>query len=808
MLESAKQRGHLKAALQPSAGDIRAELNAIGAHKRFARSDRMCQFLRFIVEQKLAGNNVNEQLIAINVFGRSAGFDSGNDTIVRTQAVDLRKRLEEYYQATPDARVRISVPKGGYNPTFVWVDPINVNGSGNASQIAPPPDTPQTIPVNADAPAIPALEPTPLRRQPRSGLDWKIPTAATLLLVASAIAMFFWHSRPPARLSGNHTVVLADFANSTGERVFDGTLKQALTIQLEQSPFLNVLSDSKIAATLKLMNRPANERLTQQIAREICERTNSNAAIEASIANVGTPYLIAIKAVNCESGETLASAEVTAKNRDLVLNGLKTAAIQLRQKLGESLASIQKFNNPLDTVTTSSLDALKAYSEGARLIKEGGEGDGIPYFQRSVELDPNFAGAYLALGTFYANSGEIGLAQTNLRRAFELRDRVTQHERLIIMATYYLVVTGELEKSLAISRQWARTYPKDVIAHIDLSAEYGLMGDYEKAAAEGEEAIRIDPDNFKDYGDPFGDYLALNRLDKAKALLEQAQARGLDAALAFPEYTLALLEGNEAKAREKLSVAKGQRWIEDAVLSSASDTEAYHGRLTNARELSAEAVDAAERNGARESAAMWKVNEALREAEFGNAARARQNARAAMGAGGNRDVDALAALALARAGDSAQADKILKRLDAQFPLNSLLQRYWFPTVRAAMELNRGNAAAAIQALEGKTAYELGCPEPFNLGPMYPVYVRGLAFLKAKQPQRAAGQFKNILVHRGIVLNFPIGALAHVQLARALAMSGDTAGARDEYQNFFALWRDADSDIPILQSARLECARLP
>jgi len=394
-----------------------------------------------------------------------------------------------------------------------------------------------------------------------------------------------------------------------------------------------------------------------------------------------------------------------------------------------------------------------------------------------------------------------------MRKAFELRDRVTEDERPGIMANYYLVVTGELEKSLQMLRQCARIHPEDKIVHVNLSAEYSMMGDYEQCAAEGRQAIRLDPDNFDDYGNTVGCYYSAGRRDEAKDLIGQARARGFDSAVGFSAYLLAFLEGDEVEMRREVKSAKGQRWIENAVLSSASDTEAYHGRLRKARELSAEAVDSAERNGAKEAAALWKVNEALREAEFGEAARAREYAKAAMATGSDRDVGVLTALALARAGEAAEAEKILPRLDAQFPLDSLLQHYWLPTVRAAIQLDRGNAEAALEGLQGKTAYELGNPEQFSLGPMYPVYVRGEAYLKARREQDAAEQFKKIIEHPGVIVNFPLGSLAHLQLARALARSGDSAGGRREYQDFFALWKDADPDIPILKAARAEYAKL-
>ncbi len=797
----------MKPAVQPSPADVREELNAICAHKRFVRSGRLCQFLRFVVEQKLLGNRVNEQLIGVNVFGRRAGYDSGNDTIVRTEAVDLRRRLEDYYGDKPRARVRISVIKGSYNPTFTWVDESDGNEPASNAVLFPEIAEPAAQ-ISGKQAIIPA-ESLPVTGQkrfvPRLGI---VVSAGFLLAGIVVVGLFLWRSRPSTRLTEQDTIVLADFVNTTGESVFDGTLKQALATQLKQSPFVNVLSDAKVAATLKFMNQPTNERLTQQIAREVCQRTNSKVLLAGSIGSAGTGYVIRLRALNCQPGDTLASAESQARNRDAVIDELQAIANQLRRKLGESLPSIAKFNKPLSLATTSSLEALKAFSDGFRLTRDTGDVEAIPYYKRAIDLDPNFAEAYANLGTIYRNLNQTSLVQVNFRKAFELRDRVSERERFFIEGLYYGTVTGELENAIQTYTQWAQTYPAADTPHIDLGAYYGALGQYEKAAAQTREALRRTPREVTSYGNLMACYISLNRLDEAKATYEQAQAQKLDTSfLRQTKYLAAFLQGDEAVMRAQIAWAMGKPGVEDIFLSAQSDTEAFQGRLGKARELSTQAADSAKRNDAKETAAIYYVNAALREVEFGNAASARQNARAALNLSTGRDVRLIVALALARTSGFAEPRKILDEFNQQFPLDTMLQHYWLPTIQAALELDRGNAHRAIEVLHTTSEYDLGTPFQFPIGTMYPVYVRGLAYLKAKQPQPAATQFRNILEHRGITENFPLGALAHVQLARALVMSGDVGGGRKEYQDFFSLWKDADPDIPILKEAKNEYAKL-
>jgi eukaryotic-like serine/threonine-protein kinase len=641
------------------------------------------------------------------------------------------------------------------------------------------------------------------------GRDWKIVAAVSVFAVAAVIAGgFYFRSRSANHLRAKDAVVVADFANTTGDSVFEGTLKQALAIQLEQSPFLNVLADRKINATLKLMNRAPNERITQDVAREICIRTNSKALLSGSIASIGSQYLIGLKAVNCQTGDTLASGEATAENREKVLNALGDLGNQLRQKLGESLTSVEKYNKPLDEATTSSLEALKAFTEGRRLQNEKGDAEGIPYHKRALELDPNFARAYAALGVCYSNLNQPRLAADNLKKAYGLRERVSERERFYIEATYYGFVTGEVEKANQSYAQLVGAYPEDFAAHTNLGNNLNLLGQYEKAIAETRLSLQIAPGGVA-YNNLIISYLALNRPDEAKTVFQEAQTRKLDITYVhLARYYLGFLQGDASAMQEQAAWAMDKPGVEDWMFSIQSDTEAYSGRLAKARDYSRQAVDSAKRNGTKEAAALWRINEALREVEFGNSARARQASADALALSTGRDTELLAALALARAGDSGQAERLAEKLNREYPLDTTIQGYWLPTVQAALQLDRGNGQRAFEVLQRASNYESGEPLPFQyFGVIYPAYVRGDAYLKMHQGPQAVGEFQKFLNNRGIVLNAPLAALAHLQLARAYSLTDDKSKSRAAYQDFFALWKDADADIPILKEAKAEYAKI-
>jgi len=599
--------------------------------------------------------------------------------------------------------------------------------------------------------------------------------------------------------------------------VFDDTLKQALAIQLEQSPFLNVLSGEKVSATLKLMNQGVHDRLTQDVAREVCVRTSSKAMLAGSIAAIGSHYLIGLKAVNCQTGDTLGSAEEEASNRDDVLKSLGAAGNQLRQKLGESLASVQKFGRPLDQVTTSSLEALKAYSQGVHAQYANESDAAFPYFKRAVQLDPNFARAYASLGTYYSAHSEASLAIENYSKAFELRDRVSERERYYIEATYYAYVTGEQEKSEQTYLQWTQAYPNDDTAHNNLGVVYTTLGEYEKAADQERESNRLAP-NVVTYGNLIGVYLALNRLDEARQAFDRAIEEKLDGpGLRLQRYYLAFVQGDSAAMQEQVRWAAGKAGIEDTLLSTQSDTEAYYGQLSKARDTTRRAAESAKRSGAPEAAAIWLANGALREAEFGNGAKARDYISEALALKSGRDVELFSAIAFARSGDTARSQALVDKLSRDFPLDTMYQRYWLPTIQASQELDRGNAQRAIDLLSVNANFDFSGPPQFQTEPIYPAFIRGEAYLKLGDGEKAAQEFRKLLDHRGMVVNFPLGALAQLGLARAYALEARSASgtdaaatltkARTAYQDLFAMWKDADPDIPVLVAAKSEYAKL-
>ena len=628
-------------------------------------------------------------------------------------------------------------------------------------------------------------------------------TAAALVI--AAVAYYFWHQ--PA-LTEKDTLVLADFSNSTGEPVFDGTLKQALIVQLEQSPFLNVLSDQKVAQQLQYMGRPKDERLTPDLAREVCQRAGSKAMLMGSISTLGSHYVVGLNAINCATGDSLGSEQAEADNREHVLGSVDKAATHIRETLGESLASIRKFDTPVEQATTPSLEALQAYSLALITWANKGEQAAIPFLKHAIELDPNFAMAYARLGTAYFNLSQAGLASENTRKAYELRQRVSEREGAYIESHYYTYVTGELDKAVQVFELASHTYPRDAVPHANLGALYYYLGNYEKAESELRQALALDPNNATCYLSLAGACLALNRPDQVQQVLDQAQARKLESEfLLSNRYFLAFLHDDVDQMTKLVAGAAGKPGSEDVVLGQQSDTEAYHGRFAKARALTQRAIDSARHNGDLETAAFYQVESALREAAVGNGEMARKDVSAALALASTRDVQTLGALALAQSGDAAHARALADDLGQRFSADTLLNSYWLPTIRAELAIQQNNGAGAIEFMNSASRYELGSPQPFQLGTLYPIYVRGDAYMTAGQGPAAAAEFQKIIDHRGVVLNFPLGALARLGLARAQAMSGDTAGAKTAYQEFFTVWRDADADLPVLQKAKAEYGRL-
>jgi serine/threonine protein kinase/DNA-binding winged helix-turn-helix (wHTH) protein/Flp pilus assembly protein TadD len=652
----------------------------------------------------------------------------------------------------------------------------------------------------------PVPSPLPLPKPGRWKL-WQL--AATAVLAASLVGGgLYWRSRKATALTAQDTIVLADFANSTSDPAFDDALNTALPVGLQQTPFLNLLAPDKVRRTLKLMNQAEEGRFTPALAREVCLRTNSKALIAGSISDVGNRYRIELKAADCQTGKTLAAIQTETASRDEVIRVLGIASADLRRKLGEPRASLAKFNKPLDEATSSSVEALQALAEGARQKRLHGD---VPatfsYFTHAVQLDPNFAQPYLNLGIGYLNTHQVDLSVQNLRKAYELRDRVTERARFAIEAFYYIQVTGQADKSIQILTEWTKTYPADSGAHGNLSADLMSVGQYEKAAAEARESVRLRPTAFA-YVNLMTSYLRLNRMDEAKVVFDEARGHNLNDGLLYDQrYLLAFLEGDKPGMEAQLAWAQGKPMVEDMLLSAQSNTEAYYGRFKKSRDLSQQAVDSARHAGILQTAAGWRLDEALREAEAGNTARAQQLAAEALALSTQRNVQASAALALARTGDLIQAAKLCQKLNQDYPLDTWMQDYTLPTVWAAIELQRNDPLKAIDTLRAAAPYELGDLEFQSFEALYPAYVRGDAYLKAGKGQLAAAEFQKMIGHSGIVGNSITGALAHLQLGRAQAMTGDKEAARKSYQDFLTLWKDADPDIPIYKQAKTEYAKL-
>jgi tetratricopeptide (TPR) repeat protein/predicted Ser/Thr protein kinase len=633
---------------------------------------------------------------------------------------------------------------------------------------------------------------------------WKIAVPSVVVVAASIAGGLYYRLHRSKPLTDKDTVVLTDFDNKTGDAVFDDALKQALASELGQSPFLNILSDRRVNQTLRIMGRPTNERMTLEVGREVCLRSGSKALLRGTISSLGHHYLIDLTATACVTGDTLANEEGEATDKEDVLKVLSQVATSLRTRLGESLSSVQKFDVPIET-TTSSIEALKSYSMGVQTQHEKGDAPSILFHKRAVELDPNFALAYSALSVSYLNLNQPSLAVENATKAYQLRDRVSEREKLRITA-YYFRATGELDKEAQAYELWAAEYPRDTGPHNNLGTNYMYMGQYDKALAEFQAGLRLNPDNAILYSNLGDTYLCLNRLDEANAAFDQAFVHKLDSGiLRLYVYNLAFLQGNTARMEQQVAWAAGKPGDEDILLSAQSDTEAYYGRMSKARDFSRRAVESAVRADSKETAGLWRVNAALREAELGDIASAKDGVAAALALSSGQDVKTLAALTLARIGDAVRATIVADELKKNSPTNTMLKVYWLPTINAAIELSRHNSARAIALLEAAAPYELGVPG--NVSALYPAYVRGQAYLLANNGTAAVAEFRKLLGHKGIVLNFVTGSLVHLQLGRAYALMGDTAKATAEYQDFLTLWKDADPDIPILKQAKAECAKL-
>jgi serine/threonine protein kinase/tetratricopeptide (TPR) repeat protein len=642
--------------------------------------------------------------------------------------------------------------------------------------------------------------------------------APVLLIVLLVSGGLYYGSHRTKRLSEKDTIILADFANSTGDAIFDDTLKTALNISLRQSPFLNVLSDSEVAKTLQLMSRPAGTKLTPEVTHELCQRAGSKAYLAGSIGSLGSEYVLGLKAVNCQSGDTLAQEQVTVAAKEKVLDALGEAASKLRTQLGESLATVQRFDVPLEQATTSSLEALKAFSLGNKARAEGVSAASLSYHQRAIELDPNFAMGYRAVGNDYFSASELGRASEYYTKAFQLREHSSEREKLGITADYYQNVTGELDKAARTYQEMIESYPQRV-GYGNLGVVLASMGQYEKAKEITREGIRLTPDRLYLYPNVANASIALQRFDEARQIIHEAQARkGDDLVLHNALYALAFLGADSA------AMAEQQQWYagkpeEHFGLALASDTEAYGGHLGKARELTNRAVHSAIRADSKENGAIWQAIASQREAAYGNTAQSRQAAADAFKlVSTSQGVEVEAALAFAMAGDTARAESLTQDLGKRFPVDTQMQSLWLPAIQAQLALNRKNPASALTALQAASPIEFGQINfVANISCLYPVYIRGEAYLAAGQGRAAVAEFQKILDHNGIVWNCWTGALSHLGVARANALQARTSQGADAdaarvralaaYRDFLTLWKDADPDIPILKQAKAEYAKL-
>jgi tetratricopeptide (TPR) repeat protein len=658
--------------------------------------------------------------------------------------------------------------------------------------------------VAAGAPVKPVKKSTGIRRP--------ITSFIAILIVMLAAGGWLFFSRRAHALTDKDTIVLADFANSTSDPVFDGTLRQGLAVQLEQSPFLSLVPEDRVQQALRMMSQPADAHLTPQVAREVCQRTAAAAVLQGSIAALGNQYVLGLRAEDCRTGKVLDDELAQAAKKEDVLNALSQMARRFRTRVGESLATVQQHDVPLEEATTSSLQALQAYSIGWQRNALSGADAGLPFFKRAVEIDPKFAMGYAALGLYYGTTGESGLAAENTRKAYELRDRVSDKEKFFITAYYDGRATGNQENAQQTCDQWAQIYPREWTPHAFLSGFiYPVLGRYEKAAEEGRKIIELAPDSYTGYFLLGYNFVYLDRPAEAEDVLRRASDRKMEAPfLSLLQFDLDFLKGDGAGMQQEVATAQNKPGAEDWISDRQAFALAYTGHLQEARRWSQRASDLARQAGHHERAALFETRIALWEAFFGNGPLAERTVKDALELAKNREVRYGAALVLAMSGKASEAQSLANDLERDFPEDTSVRFNYLPAVYATLALDHGDPLKAIKLLELAVPYELSSPRSATFayfGALYPVYVRGQAYLAARQGAEAAREFQKIVDHRGIVIGDAFGVLAHLGMARAYAMQGDTAKARMSYQDFLTLWKDADSEIPILKKAKVESAKL-
>jgi eukaryotic-like serine/threonine-protein kinase len=706
----------------------------------------------------------------------------------------LEKDRNLRYQHAGDLRADLQRLKRDIESSRSVAVALEPPAASSSAQVPAAPPSASTVSA-ASGPTVAAPMTAPSRSR-----KW-LWAGATVVIVFIGVGVFFYTHRTQA-LTEKDSVLLSDFLNTTGDAVFDGTLKQALAVQLEQSPYLNIFPQGRVRDTLRYMGRSPDERVTPDLAREICQREGIKAVLNGSISSLGSQYVVGVDAVNCKTGDSLAREQVQVEKKEQVLGAVGKIASSLRSKLGESLASLQKFDAPVEA-TTSSIEALKSFSLGEAERENGNEYNAIPFYKHAIELDPNFAVAYARMGQSYFNIGETALGEENTKKAFERRDRGSELEKLYIATHYYNIVSGEQDKELEALELWHRTYPRDNIATNNLSIGYSSIGKWDQALENAQETMQLAPNSSFSNNVLGLAYLGLNRLAESKAIWQQAVQKKIDSADVHANlYMSAFLDGDSAGMQHEIEWAKG-RPDEYRVLETVADATASSGKLGAARVPYQQAVDIAHRDSLEGSAAAILAREAIYEAEAGDSKAAREDAATALSRSRTRNVLVDVGAALSLAGDERQADAIAQELVRDNPVNTLTNALDVPTIKAGIILNQGNPAKAVEILQSASPYEFGW-----VAGVLPNYLRGLAYLKLHQGKEAAQEFQKILDHRGVcTLSLPTCTLTHLQLGRARAEAGDAGGARTAYQDFFALWKDADPDLPILKDAKSEYAKL-
>jgi DNA-binding winged helix-turn-helix (wHTH) protein/Flp pilus assembly protein TadD len=720
---------------------------------------------------------------AVTKLRQALGDDADNPRFIETVPKRGYRFIAPVYAAVeePSASVSITEPSSATKiETSVTVD----NGS----------EHPSTSEKSQAAPTMPS-----------TAIQFKyLFAAAALVLVATAAWLYVRHQRRVFRFTPQDTIVVADFANSTGESVFDDALKQGLDVGLEQSPMIHIASDENSSAVLKQMGRPADSPVTGAIAIEICQRIGGKATVQGSISRLGTAYVIGLTAIRCDNGEPVAHEQAEAQRKEDVIEALGKTTSLLRTRLGESLPSIQKYDVPLEQATTNSLEALKAYSLAFSAGNKQGDNASIPLFQKAIQLDPDFAMAYGELAAVYENRGEPELARENAAKAYELRSRTTEFERLSIESWYHLVVTGDMEKAAEVLEVARQTYPSAPRALNDLGAVYGNLGILGKAADIYRETVRLDSSSAASYGNLAVTLMALGRNAEADAALAEAANKGLHTDyLLQVNYWSAFLRGDSAEMKNLISIAPEIPGAHSLLLAEQADAEAYFGHFEKADRLSRAAAASMENEGGKEAAGLSLAQAAVREAEAGSSAKAVELMTQALALTHGQSVTILSAFVMARTGEVAKARQMADQLDRQNPASTFVQKYWLPTVRAEADLQSAKPTDAVTALAIYEPFDLCTPPEFYKGTLYPAYLRGQAYLAVGDGAMAALEFQKLLDHPGIVLNYPLGPLARLGRARAEALKHDAAKSHEDYEAFLALWKDAESDLPILIQARQE-----